>query len=897
MTGSYLLHDYVLETALRLPEKPALIGSDARLTYAELEGRSNALAHALIARGVSRGDRVLVIAKNSPDVVLAFIGAHKANAVAVLINPVTKPEKLAYLVSDCRPSVVVCDVDRLDDVEQVLAQAHSTAHVLTTGASSGAAERQVETESMDAALASAPRTAAPSRSNIDVDFAAIIYTSGSTGDPKGVMMSHRNMRAAASSIVSYLGLKESDVILNALPLSFDYGLYQVVMACLVGATVLLEQSFTFPADVLRRAVAAEVTVFPGVPSMFSLVGSLARRGTLSLPGVQMVTNTGAALLPGHIAAIKAVFANARIVSMYGLTECKRCTYLPPEDLDRKPGSVGIAIPNTELWIVDDRGEKVAAGEVGQLVIRGATVMRGYGEKPKETQRRLRPGPVPGEQVLYTGDLCRQDADGYLYFVARTDDIIKSRGEKVAPAEVERIIAAIPWREECRGPRRTRRGARRNSQGAGAARGRSRTLGTARLGRVRAPARARDGATHRDVRRRVSHDPLWEDRCGTTPRNARDAMSRSNDPGAPAEAPEDRANLEQVRVVPFVAGHLSAVERFSERVWSRPRTQAFLEWRYLASLPFGSSFVALAEATCVGVVAGLQKTHVIGGQSVPCLEVFDWHALPEAQGSGVGVRLMKAMMRLGVRLLSVGGSDDAVNAFPLLGWEPLGHAKEFVLPLSGGYLESRLNSKLGVRLPGQEAALSAVAATWFRPRPKRLLGWVLEATTLDPAIADLYTGDTGYDWLQRPTLAVPRWLSQSTWTGAYRCWLFGTGEGEPARGWVLGRVYDTVDGREASILDVYARDVDADLYAWMGIGGGGTVGDRGAAGHSRTGDVSSTSGCVPRQPVPADGNSCGAHLAQSSAGNRPAAHHAQSRRCADAPLSRGWTDDVDLLIAR
>jgi acyl-CoA synthetase (AMP-forming)/AMP-acid ligase II len=160
-----------------------------------------------------------------------------------------------------------------------------------------------------------------------------------------------------------------------------------------------------------------------------------------------VTNTAAALPVKHILMLKDLFPRARIYSMYGLTECKRCTYLPPKDLTRKPTSVGIAIPNTEMWIVDEHDRRVGPGVVGQLVIRGATVMKGYWEKPEATAQKLRPGPLPGEQVLYTGDYCRMDEEGYLYFVGRMDDLIKSRGEKVAPKEVELVLMNIPGVKE------------------------------------------------------------------------------------------------------------------------------------------------------------------------------------------------------------------------------------------------------------------------------------------------------------------------------------------------------------------------------------------------------------------------------------------------------------------
>ncbi|HEY8551568.1 MAG TPA: AMP-binding protein, partial [Vicinamibacterales bacterium] len=218
--------------------------------------------------------------------------------------------------------------------------------------------------------------------------------------------------------------------------------YQMIMAFRMGARLVLERSFTFPAQVLKVMVEEGVTGFPGVPTIFAVLAELRNLKDYDFSRIRYVTNTAAALPVKHITMLRELFPQARIYSMYGLTECKRCTYLPPEDIDRKPTSVGIAIPNTELWLVDEQGNRLGPNQVGQLVIRGATVMRGYWEKPEATAEKLKPGPLPGEYVLYTGDYCRLDEEGYLYFVGRMDDIIKSRGEKVAPKEVEQALYNI-----------------------------------------------------------------------------------------------------------------------------------------------------------------------------------------------------------------------------------------------------------------------------------------------------------------------------------------------------------------------------------------------------------------------------------------------------------------------
>jgi acyl-CoA synthetase (AMP-forming)/AMP-acid ligase II len=278
--------------------------------------------------------------------------------------------------------------------------------------------------------------------SIDQDLAGIIYTSGSTGDPKGVMLTHLNMVSAARSISQYLGLLADDVIACVLPLAFDYGLYQVLMAFQTGATVVLERSFAFPVKALEVLARERVTVFPGVPTIFSLLMQLKTLADHPLPDLRLLTNTAAALSETHIRQLRGLFPQAQLFSMYGLTECKRVTYLPPDQLDIRPTSVGRGMPNEEVWLVDETGQRLPNGSVGELVIRGSNVMRGYWEKPQETAKRLRPGPIPGEVILHSGDIFRTDSEGYLYFVSRTDDVIKSRGEKVSPREVEDVLYGL-----------------------------------------------------------------------------------------------------------------------------------------------------------------------------------------------------------------------------------------------------------------------------------------------------------------------------------------------------------------------------------------------------------------------------------------------------------------------
>lgn len=442
------LHDYLIAAAGRLPAKVALVCDGHRLTYAEIDARSNALAHALVRRGVGRGDRVVVFADNTVETVVSFWGVLKANAVVAIVNSQTRSDKLAHLLNDCRAAALITDARHTATFAAAADGSPHLRSVIISGAiDESCAAHLPQVSGWDEALAPGPRDAGPPRLNLDIDLAAIVYSSGSTGDPKAIMLTHRNMLTAATSISIYLENVEDDVILDVLPLSLTYGLYQLITAARVGARLVLERSFVYPAEVLKRVAEEGVTGLPGVPTMFALLGEMKTLHEYDFSKLRYVTNAAAALPVKHIRMLQALLPAAKIYSMYGQTECARGTYLPPEDLDRKPTSIGIAPPNTEIWLVDEHDHKLGPNQVGQLVIRGATVMKGYWERPEATAERLRPGPLPGEFVLYTGDYGRFDEDGYLYFVSRMDDIIKSRGEKVSPREVENALVDVPGVKE------------------------------------------------------------------------------------------------------------------------------------------------------------------------------------------------------------------------------------------------------------------------------------------------------------------------------------------------------------------------------------------------------------------------------------------------------------------
>jgi amino acid adenylation domain-containing protein len=419
---------FLRNSAQRFPEKTALVAGAVRLSYAEFDARTSALASALQRLGVQRNDRVLVFMDNSAEAALSIFAVLKAGATFSPINASTKADKLAFIIANCRPAAILTQKKLAPVATQAIAD-YDVA-LLVAG-----------TENWEAALAQ-PEGLRP-HAGIDSDLAMLIYTSGSTGRPKGVMMTHRNIDAASDSIITYLEGTSDDVILNVAPLAFDYGLYQLLMAIRLGATLVLEKNFAFPAatfEIMRRE---GVTGFPLVPTMAAMILQMRDLVPGTLPPLRYITNTAAALPQEHIQRLRELFPASQLFSMYGLTECKRCTYLPPSQLDRRAGSVGIAIPNTEAYVADDAGEPVANGVIGELVIRGPHVMQGYWENSEATARMLRPGRNPWERVLFTGDLFYADAEGFLYFVGRKDDIIKTRGEKVAPKEVEAVLYAMP----------------------------------------------------------------------------------------------------------------------------------------------------------------------------------------------------------------------------------------------------------------------------------------------------------------------------------------------------------------------------------------------------------------------------------------------------------------------
>jgi long-chain acyl-CoA synthetase len=440
-----LVQQFLEQSARKSPDKIALVVGENRLKYFTIDGQSNQIALYLKSLGVMRQDRVAIFLDNSAESVSALFGILKADAIFLMLSPTLKAQKLLYILNDCGVDTIITHVNKAKVVMEAASQSKTLRHIIWVEGKETVlpVDDRISHHYFAGALVNdLPASTALSCRNIDIDLATIVYTSGSTGTPKGVMLTHLNIISAATSITTYLDNREDDIIMNVLPLSFDYGLYQVLMTFMLGCTVVLERSFTYPYQIINKMVQERVTGFPGVPTIFAILFGLRNLDKIDFSNLRYITNTAAALPPTHIEKLRKIFPHVKIFSMYGLTECKRVSYLPPDEIDRHPTSVGKGMPNEEVLIVDELGNQVQPGVVGELVVRGSNVMCGYWGLPEETARVLKPGKYPGERVLYSGDLFKADDEGYLYFVGRKDDMIKSKGERISPKEIEQCLCAI-----------------------------------------------------------------------------------------------------------------------------------------------------------------------------------------------------------------------------------------------------------------------------------------------------------------------------------------------------------------------------------------------------------------------------------------------------------------------
>jgi len=442
MRPARLLHDLSSISAERTPHAIALRRGEMTWTYATLAALQGSVAGALIGAGVQRLDRVALCLSKTVEFVAGAFGASQAGAVFVPVNPVLRPEQVLHILADCDARVMIASPERFAALRPLLAALKTLDLVVIVGAAPAAQPGQ-----KFAVLAwdDFVRQSPASRDGIDNDLAAILYTSGSTGLPKGVCVSHRNLVTGAQSVATYLDQRADDVLLAALPLSFDAGFSQLTTAFHAGAQCIL-LDYLFPAEVLAVMARYGVTGLTAVPPLWFQLTEL-EWPEAAAARLRYFANTGGKLPGETLRRLRALAPAALPFLMYGLTEAFRSTYLPPSEAATRPDSIGRAIPNQEVFVVRDDGTRCGPREVGEIVHRGSTVSLGYWRDAQRTAERFRPCPsadggvVLREMAVFSGDFAWTDEDGFLYFVGRRDDMIKSSGYRISPVEVEEIVHA------------------------------------------------------------------------------------------------------------------------------------------------------------------------------------------------------------------------------------------------------------------------------------------------------------------------------------------------------------------------------------------------------------------------------------------------------------------------
>jgi long-chain acyl-CoA synthetase len=424
-----MLHSLFRAAAVTGSSDTAVVDASGRLRYDELRVAAESFATHLKSCGAQAGDRVAILMPNGANAAITIWGVLEAGCVIVPLHAGLRGDPLLQILRDAEPQWLIVS-DSVQPQQSALTAAGLTTSVI-----------QFER------TAPHPGASLPGAVCRDTDLAALIYTSGSTGEPKGVMLSHANMTSAIHMVNDYLQLDRSDVIYSPLPLSSSYGLYQLLLGLAVGATIILDRSFAFPAQCLATIAREKATAMAAVPTMLGWMAHSPLLDRHDLTSLRKLTSAADALPPEHAVKITARLPQVSLYVMYGQTECKRISWLPPGELAQRAGSVGRGLAGQEHRVVNEDGLAVAPGEYGELQVRGPHVMMGYWRKAGETSAKFIAASDGGMPWMRTGDQFMIDVDGYLYFTGRTDEIMKIGGHKVSPSEIEYVLCQIPGVQE------------------------------------------------------------------------------------------------------------------------------------------------------------------------------------------------------------------------------------------------------------------------------------------------------------------------------------------------------------------------------------------------------------------------------------------------------------------
>jgi acyl-CoA ligase (AMP-forming) (exosortase A-associated) len=422
----YTLFDLLFQQRDQRASHNALIDGQRKITYLELIQATEQFAAMLQAQGVRNGDHVAIYLQRSIESVIALFAVWSIGGVAITINDVLKSRQVNYIIGHSEASFLVTDNRLREQLNEIPLDSD---RILTFD--SQIFEHQQFT---------------PYRV-VGADLALIIYTSGSTGMPKGIMLSHDNLLSGARIVSDYRHLTKNDIIISLLPFSFDYGLNQLLTAFLVGGTLVIQRS-VLPADICNTLLRENITGMGAVPMIWQqLAGNRSPFIKTQFPKLRYITNSGGRMPENITKLFRQLHPHTQIYLMFGLTEAFRSTYLPPDQVDVRPGSIGKAIPNVEILVINDRCEPCKPGEEGELIHRGANIAMGYWKDPENTAKRFRPAPFQqdnggqNEIAVYSGDYVKTDEEGYIYFIGRRDQMIKSHGMRVSPEEIEDCIFA------------------------------------------------------------------------------------------------------------------------------------------------------------------------------------------------------------------------------------------------------------------------------------------------------------------------------------------------------------------------------------------------------------------------------------------------------------------------